>query len=359
MGTATPIKQGTSLNKLFATMAAAMGDTISSLIDKPVKPSAGTLELTDSCTIIDNLSARTAVIRGALDKDFAGKTLFFLVDASDATAMSGFMMMTPDDVIAERRVSGNLEGEDLEAFGEVGNVLCSGVDEVMRKRISQPIGMRLQDHGVVRPQLDEDDLLGNQPLVEYRFSLQLSDYPATDGRILIDVESAELWNGRPLNDPEEPGDGEPGEVEEASAAAEDRGQADELEPFEDIPAAPIRGKLSCYVTDPKIYDIARRACRRAGLEMTRRGKSEVPNPAAHRNELVLLDVPVTEARRFDWCKRLKLNEPSAKVILLIHHPSRTRVVQGYMAKADVLLGWPLGDLDLAEKLTAMLDRQEA
>lgn len=98
----------------------------------------------------------------------------------------------------------------------------------------------------------------------------------------------------------------------------------------------------------------RRSCRRVGLELRRHGRGEIPNPAAHKNEIVLLDVPPGEDRRFDWCRRIKEISDSTKVVLLILHPSRQRVTQAFLSKADVILGFPCDEQQLSQKLASLV-----
>ena len=98
----------------------------------------------------------------------------------------------------------------------------------------------------------------------------------------------------------------------------------------------------------------RRSCRRVGFELRRHGRGEIPNPAAHRNEVVMIDVPPGEERRFDWCRRLKEISSTTKVVLLLHHPSRQRVTQAFLSKADAILGYPCDEPQLSQKLAALL-----
>ncbi len=353
-GTAIIPGSDKKLKKLLAAMANATVDTLKSLIDKPVELKPGSIEATDSDSIVSSLSGQVAVIRGAFDKDYTGKTLRFVLEATDATAMAALMMMTPEEVIHDRRKLGTLEGEDLEAFGEVGNVLCSGVDSILRDKIGNTIGLRVQDHGVVKPGLDDDELLGDEPLIRYGFSLTIDEFPTTEGAFLLDVETAEKLNDGPLINTE--GDSD----DDDENAGGDQENADpQEEAFEDIPAAEIRGKLSCYLADNEVYDVVRRCCRRVGLKLSRHGTTEVPNPSAHKDSYVIIDVSQTEQRRFDWCKRLKLNEPTATVILLIHQPSRSQVMLGFMAKADIILGFPISEKALSQKISETMDAEEA
>ena len=159
--------------------------------------------------------------------------------------------------------------------------------------------------------------------------------------IAIDVDTATRWNGGPL---------EP--VEESAGSAV--GLRPDEDGLESIPAAPIRGTLAAYTIQGEVFRLLRRSCRRVGLELRRHGRGEIPNPAAHRNEIVLLDVPNGEERRFDWCRRIKDLSETTKVVLLIQHPSRQRVTQAFLSRADAILGFPCPEAQLSQKLAQLI-----
>ncbi|MEE9125527.1 MAG: hypothetical protein V3U11_00145 [Planctomycetota bacterium] len=124
------------LNTRVADMINAMAQSLGALVDRPLEMRAGdSMQIMDKRKWLDTLDKPRGLIRGGLDQDYDGKSLCFLFDIREAITLSCCLMMSPEDVIQERRDGGTLEGEDLEAFGEVGNVLCSGVDDVLGKVI--------------------------------------------------------------------------------------------------------------------------------------------------------------------------------------------------------------------------------
>lgn len=348
------LKQGTGkeLKRLLAMLTSAIGETLGSLVGRELVVRPGEVAVLDAEALVGGLQKPCAVARGALDKAFAGKTLYSLFEVPDAIAMAGMLMMTPDDVIQQRRAKGAMEGEDAEAFGELGNVLCSGMGNVLREQV-QNIDIRLHDHGVVKPGLDKDNLLGNGPLVALAFKLKVGDYPESSGYLITDVQTAETWNKGPLETLTGVTE-EPAAAGAPAAAKPTGGLRLEEEGLQDIPAAPIRGTLAAFVASPDVFRVLRRSCRRVGLELRRHGKGEIPNPAAHKNEIVLLDVPPGEDRRFDWCKRIKEFGAAVKVVLLLHHPSRQRVTQAFLTRADAIVGFPCEEAQLSQKLGALL-----
>jgi len=79
--------------------------------------------------------------------------------------------------------------------------------------------------------------------------------------------------------------------------------------------------------------------------------------AGVRNEIVVLEVPASEDRRFDWCRRIKDLSDSTPVVLLLRHPSRQRVTQAFLSRADAILGFPCEEPQLSQKLDTLVPPQ--
>jgi hypothetical protein len=331
---------GTSLSKLFDAAARAVGESLRMLIHKPVNVSGGRLSLAAADEFAGSLPAPIAVVRGALDKDYRGKHVRMAFEAKEAAAIAGMLAMAPEEAVADKRRAGLCGNEDLEAFGEVAPVLCSSVESALRGSLPGETGVRFEDCSLVAGPQDAIPL-GEGQLAVFSFTLQLASFPPATAFLLVDAETAARWNGGSLDLTDRSG-GQPGDAEDA-----------------DIPAAPVRGRLAVYVADPQIGPTVRKSCRRVGLEFDRRGRAEVPNPAGHRDDVVLIEVPVGDERRFGWCRRIKSFCEQTRVVLLIQHPSRTRVVEGIKAGADAILGWPVSERLLSQKLASLLGTQRA
>ncbi|MCA8976745.1 MAG: hypothetical protein KDC98_18630 [Planctomycetes bacterium] len=338
------------LTRLFALLANSAGETLASLVNRQVSVRPAEAQILDNTGLIADLRSPYVVAHGGLDKDYADKSMAVMFELQDAVAMAGMLMMTPEEVIEQRRRAGVMEGEDAEAFGELGNVLFSGIGTTLRENVAN-VDVRLQKHGVVKPGVDVDGMLDEGVLTALTFTMQVGDYPETTGYMVIDLATAEAWNKGALETMADAAGAAGGDEAEKPAQP----QRGEDPAFEAIPAAPIRGTLAAFVTQPEVLRTLRYSCRRVGLDLRRHGKGEIPNPAAHRQEIVLVDVPPGDDRHFDWCKRIKDFSPDNKVVLLLHHPSRNRVTQAFLSKADVILGFPCDELQLSQKLTAILD----
>ena len=352
----TILHQGTGkdLRRLFAKLAESVRETVASLIGKTLQAQPIEVVVGDAADVHSALGANVAVVHGALDKDYAGKQFCTLIEVADACAMAGLLMLTPENVIEQRQKTGKLEGEDKEAFGELANVLCSGLSAALRAEV-QNVDLRLQDHAVLSENDDPAALLPQGQLIACRLKSKIEGQPERSMWFVVDRASAEAWNKAPLDD-----------VAHASAASQAGGAGDKAvsgldgapkladEDLEDIPAAPVRGVLHAYMAAPELMRVLRRACRRTGLDLRRHSRAEVPNPAAHKGEVVLMDVPAGEERRFDWCKRIKEYDATIRVVLLLHRPSRARVTQAFLSQADVILGLPIEEPQLSAKLNALL-----
>jgi len=232
-------------------------------------------------------------------------------------------------------------------------VLCSGLSAALRAEV-QNVDIRLQDHVVLSQNDDPAALLPQGQLVACRLKTKIEGQPERSMWFVVDRASAEAWNKAPLDDALQAS-----AAAQANAAGNAAGGIDGApkladEDLEDIPAAPVRGVLHAYIAAPELMRVLRRACRRTGLDLRRHSRAEVPNPAAHKGEVVLMDVPAGEERRFDWCKRIKEYDATIRVVLLLHRPSRARVTQAFLSQADVILGLPIEEQQLSAKLNALL-----
>jgi len=351
---AAKLRNDRELDTHVIEMVNSMAQSLGALVDRPLQMRTGdTMHIIDKQEWVETMDKPRGLIRGGLDQDYDGKNICFMFDIREALTLSCCLMLAAEEVIQERRSAGTLAGEDLEAFGEVGNVLCSGVDDVLGHVTGHKIGLRVQDHAVLSRNEGPADYLPDGNLVIYSFLLKIEDFDETEGFIVFDQGTAEALNGAPLELEEEEGDAA---NTTTSSPGHDHKKRDK-EKEEEIPQAPIRGKLAAYLVKAEAYRTISRSCRREGLGIQRFQRNDIPNPAAHKNEVVLIEIPAGEDRRFDWAKRLKEHPRcDVMVVLLLHAPSRRRVVQGCLAKADAIVAWPCTEPQLSEKIHALLER---
>lgn len=305
------------LSGVLHDIASEITEAVRTLIDRKLVCQKGELRQTTIDALASELPNPAVVVRGT-------STVRFVVNAPTAVTLAACMRMDSTQALEEERAEGTLKQEDLEAFGDIATVFCSGAESALH-RVLPDQELRLESYRAFETDSKWGEHLGSGSLVWYRFPLAIDEFPDSSIHIILDAETAELWNG------------------------------ESLDSLEVIPQAPIRGKLAAYIVDPRLLEVVKRTCRRVGLELDRYPTSAIPNPAAHKGQLVLMDVPTGEERRFGWCKRLARHPGGIKTILIIHHPSRARVIEGFRSLAHTILGWPVTEAQLSAKIDAMLD----
>ena len=329
--TARTLKEGTAeqLKILLASAVGSISDRLGSTLNQPVQVHPGQLSCQDPDDLLSTLAAPAVVARGCMDQDYEDRSMWTMIAVPDAVTMACALMMVPESAVAERRSATQLTKDEAEAFGEIANLIYAGFAETLSPKLEN-FGVRVREHARVERGADPDGVMGSARLVTMSFRIKIGEHPESTARIAVDAEVAAQWNSAPL-------------VEQAD---EDR--------LENIPEAPIQGALAAYVNHVDLYRLLRLSCRRVGLSIRRHGRGEVPNPSAHRNEVLVLEMPLGEERRFSWCARVKELSPSTKVAIVLHHPSKQRVTQAFLAGADAILGFPCHERELSDKLGPLL-----
>ena len=116
----------------------------------------------------------------------------------------------------------------------------------------------------------------------------------------------------------------------------------------------VRGSVSAFLVTSDAETMIRDCARRLGLRVRRRAPTDVPEEADNRGEIVVIEIPVGDDSRFDWVARLKKTDRSIPVLLLIHMPSRARVIRAAKSGADAVAAWPSLERDLSAKLESMI-----
>lgn len=317
------------LMPLLDACCAALQEALRSLTGRRVDVARGALTVPSPAEAAASCVRPTTIVTAALDGTDAGASLVLALDTGEAVTLAGSMLMTPDQSIAERRALGVLEGADAEAFAEISTAVCTALGGVLGPRVGS--GLRSLGATSVAPGTATADDFGTAPLVRLALAVQVQGFSASQTSLFVPRATAERWNGGPIVLTErDPGD-------------------------DDGPAAPIRGRIAAFLCDPQTSATLRRSCRRVGLEVDKRPRGEVPNPAVYKDALVLIEIGPGEDRRFDWIRRLKAFEASTRVVVVLAVPSRQSVLHAARAGADVVVGHPLDVRLLAQKLEQLLD----
>ncbi len=121
------------LSDMLDRVAKAIGEALRSLIDTDVRCSEGQLKLTATDTWLQQHPGPFVLVSGSVGADDSDKSIHFLLDASTAATLSGHMRMAPQEAIDEQQEKGSMTDEDLEAFGDVANVICSTAEAALRE----------------------------------------------------------------------------------------------------------------------------------------------------------------------------------------------------------------------------------
>ncbi len=329
----------TKITEIAKTSLQAIAANIQSLVDKDVTMTPASPTIINNELLQQQLNEKFTHLHGNLEKDFEGRiSILFSWPAS--ITLSSLLRMIPEEVVGQSRKAGTWTEEDDEAFGEVGNILFSALDETLRGIVKGKVNIRLGGFEKLDFLSEEPDILAEETYLSYAFTCQVGDYPEDNGFLLIPLDVGEKLNGSAI------GFHSPG--------GEDDDDDDDI--FED---APIQGHLSVYGSQADVLKTLRTACRRVGLVFDKRPKSEVPNPAAHREHVVVLEIGKGQEKRFEWCRRLKATDQNIKVIILLLQPTKMGVVLAYKAQADAILGWPAREKEISKKLASFMETKIA
>ena len=226
------------------------------------------------------------------------------------------------------------------ALRQLGTVLFRSFNHTLRTRLGFDPRLRCQGIGPLRTGYDQREVVARSARVIYEFNVQVDDRPQAAGSLLLDPETARCWNGGAEPLPAVPSLG---------AVAPSVGPSPPVSCAVPRPKDGALRPVSAYVGEESA-ELIRACCRRIEVPVSCQPLTEIPNPAAHRGEVVVLEVPEGDERRFEWAKRMKDSDADISVVLLIHQASRERVIQGFLTKADAVSGWPSMVAQLGTKL---------
>lgn len=334
-----------ALSRLVQTALQAVSENLGSLIGKPISLEIGELTFLNTDMFVSDRKGEFVLLSGDLEKDYQG-TVHADMGLTEAITLSSYMMMVPDDVVEQNRITEAFPEDAQETFGEVGNILFSSLDEALRSQAPGDVSIRVKDQERYRLPGRSPESFTEGPFVQYPFTCKIAEHPEALGALLLPLEAAEKINGEPLNFGEEVA------TLRAQALRQlEQGPEDEIE---DIEPAPIQARLTTYVQDNTLLKKIRKSCRRVGLELEKRPKTEVPNPSAHQDKIVLIEIGRGDLKRFEWCRRLK-ESGQIRVVIMLMDPTDYHVVLAFKAGADLIMGWPIHERRLSSKLASFFE----
>lgn len=239
-----------------------------------------------------------------------------------------------EDDIREARGASECSEDDLATFEEVAMLLSASFQEAITEHLGESFTVDLAGQSV-------DDLSkfrsGSTKDLAVPFNVIAGGLPPTRAVFCIPLAFAE-------------------ELEGGEIAFEESDSFDDLDDFE---AAEIVGSLAAFVTRANTVRMLRKACRRVGLTFEKRPKSEVPKPACYANSFVVLEVGTGQARRYEWCQRLKTMARGNQVLFLIDKPTKVSIVRAHTSGADAILSLQSTEREVSAKLLKMIEVRDA
>ena len=103
--------------------------------------------------------------------------------------------------------------------------------------------------------------------------------------------------------------------------------------------------------------IAEACGRRLNLSVTVLARSQHVTMAGH--DVLVIEAAPGSAEPFAFAAAAKQRNPQTVVALLLHAPTRERVIQALHTRADTTVGWPSTDEQLATKIETILNSLKA
>ncbi len=130
------------------------------------------------------------------DRDGCG---YLFVQIPDAIILGGTLIMLPEDLIAEQVEKFAFEGESVDAYGEIANILCGGLTQVFLDRYPKQLRfVRTETEVLVPSKLDPE---ADEPFPEgdyylASFSIGLEGYQLNRMSLLFPGEIFDLYPGQ-------------------------------------------------------------------------------------------------------------------------------------------------------------------
>ncbi len=187
-----------------------------------------------TATLTDSLTFSKAAYFGDLDdgvfvldvdsrEEYLGQ--FYLVfNLRDAILMSSLLLGIPAQRIKEKQRLSIIEPDDIDAFGEIGNMINGAMNTTFQSSLAGKSHLKLQGSKKYVPEIDpltDDDPLPNGDYLLFRSKLEMEGQEMHHLDVLIPVALGNLFDPQPLQAEPEPE--APSETGTAEAADHDAG----------------------------------------------------------------------------------------------------------------------------------------
>lgn len=181
---------------IFRTTINQLGDEISALLGKELVCNDVKLQLVKKAEFFaEHCMEKSAMSLMKITGDREG-TGFLFAQLADAIILGGTLIMLPEDQISEQAAKALFEGESVDAYGEVANIICGGLTQVFLDRYPKKLRyVRTETEVLVPTKLDPDADLpfpeGDYYLAS--FALGLDDYELNRMSLLFPAAIFDLY----------------------------------------------------------------------------------------------------------------------------------------------------------------------
>lgn len=194
-----------------------------------------------SVTLTDSLTFSKTAYFGDLDdgvfvlevesrEEYPGR-LYLLFNLRDAILMSSLLLGIPAARIKEKQRLSIIEADDIDAFGEIGNMVNGALNTTFQGSLSGKAHLKLLGSKKYVPEIDplsSDEPLPDGDYLMFRSKLEMEGQEMNHLDVLIPLELGKLYDPPTEQEPEEepPAADEGGEATESAAVAAATSAAD-------------------------------------------------------------------------------------------------------------------------------------
>lgn len=184
---------------IFKATINQLGEEIGALLDKELSCSDIKLELVKKPAFFSDYcleKSAMSLIKVSGDRDATG---FLFAQLSDAIILGGTLIMLPEEQISEQVAKSAFDGEAVDAYGEVANILCGALTQVFLDRYPKKLRfVRTETEVLIPTKLDPES---DQPFPDgdyylASFAISMAGYDLHRLSLLFPAAVFDLYPGQ-------------------------------------------------------------------------------------------------------------------------------------------------------------------
>lgn len=331
MQTITRLPRTDQLAARLATITTAGATTLADLAGRAVRVETDSFATRTGEQLLERVAEPILMLRAEVTGQHG--SIGFLVGRRDAITWACLARPNaPDHDVLRRRHAAVLERRDVDALHDVGWLLGDRGDRVLRQMTGERAGLAFREVAALTPQSRAQLLPPSREHGVLALRIAFAGLPPTELTVIADPAACDVLDT--------------GDHALRAVPAERA-----------VPAAQPKGPMvRAFLDGASTFPAVLAACGRLGVELEGHAATTAPNPSAIRDGIVVLELPPGERQHLEWCARLKQASPEVQVAMLVHQPTRARVLQAFEARADAVIAWPAEPLEIAIRLRNLTSR---